>query len=76
MESGLTHKEYEDQKKYGAWDVKKVSAKVAEIGFGDDDIELAKVPRKDDPLKWRKFQKDKSRMKRDRRKNLSKEMDE
>lgn len=76
MESGLTHKEYEDQKKYGAWDVKKVSAKIEEIGFDDDELELSKVPRKDDPLKWRKFQKDKSRMKRDRRKNLSKEMDE
>jgi ADP-ribosylglycohydrolase len=76
MESGLTHKEYEDQKKYGAWDVKKVSAKIEAVGFEDDELELSKVPKKDDPLKWRKFQKDKSRMKRDRRKNLSKDIDE
>lgn len=76
MESGLTHKEYEDQKKYGVRDAKKSVPKIEEIDFDEDSIELAKVPKKDDPLMWRKFHKDKTRMKRDRRKNMSKDMDE
>lgn len=76
MESGLTHKEHDDQKKYVVRDVKKAVPKAAgRIDFDDDELALSKVPRKDDTLKWRKFHKEKSRMKRDRRKNTS-EMEE
>ncbi|MBI4390157.1 MAG: ADP-ribosylglycohydrolase family protein [Nitrospinae bacterium] len=73
MESGLTYKEYEDQKKYAVRDVKKIAAKTAgSLDLWDDgELEPAKVPRKEDAVKWRKFQKDKSRMKRDRRRNLA-----
>lgn len=72
MESGLTYKEYEDQKKYAVRDVKKEAAKVAgPLGFWDDEAESVKLPRKEDAVKWRKFQKEKSKMKRDRRRNLS-----
>lgn len=72
MESGLTYKEYEDQKKYAVRDVKKIAAKAAGPldPWDDGEAEPSKVPRKEDAGKWRKFQKDKSRLKRDRRRNL------
>jgi hypothetical protein len=79
MESGLTHKEHDDQKKYAVRDPKKAALKIEahHVGFDDEDeAALSKAPKKDDPVKWKAFHKEKSRMKKDRRKNLSRDMDD
>jgi ADP-ribosylglycohydrolase len=77
MELALTQKEFEERRKFSPKLTRKPSGKGAPvIEFRDDGREESEVPRKEDAAKWRKFQKDKTRMKRDRRRNLEPESEE
>ena len=77
MELALTQKEFEERRKFSPKLTRKVSGKgapVAEVRDGDrDEFE---IPSKEDRSKWRKFEKDKTRMKRDRRRNMEPEPEE
>lgn len=70
MELGLTSKEAEERKRFLPKEAKKPEKKKASL----DDLWLEEEPRetlsqlKEDPYKWRQFERDKSRRKRDRRK--------
>ena len=72
MEQGLTKKEFEIGKKY----FQKLSTKFSRptprpmLSWEDKDVNESIIPEKSDVVNWRKFQKDKSRIKKDRRKNL------
>ena len=67
METALTNKEAEEAKRYQPKDTKK-GLKPVSIDFWEDEEES--IPSKEDRAQWRKFQKDKTKSKRDRRKNL------
>ncbi len=67
METALTSKESEEAKRYQPKEAKKILKPVA-IDFWEDEDDV--VPSKEDRAEWRKFQKDKTKSKRDRRKNI------
>jgi ADP-ribosylglycohydrolase len=66
MEMALTAKESEEAKRYQPKELKKVLKPIS-IDFLEDAEDI--VPSKEDRAQWRKFQKDKTKSKRDRRKN-------
>ncbi len=72
MELGLTSKEFEVGKKY----FQKSSTRLTRptprpmLSWEDDVADESAIPEKSDTASWRKFHKDKSRMKKDRRKHL------
>ena len=69
MELGLTQKEAEERRRYLPREAKKIPKKTA---APDDLWEEEASPMaqlREDPAKWRQFEKDKSRKKRDRRQN-------
>jgi hypothetical protein len=67
MEAGLTTKEFEEGKRNLPKESKKgIQLKSQDLWDNDE----APVPSKEDRAEWRKFQKDKTRSKRDRRKNI------
>ncbi|MCF8721858.1 ADP-ribosylglycohydrolase family protein [Nitrospina gracilis] len=71
MELGLTNKEAEERRKFLPKETKKTAKKPAPL----DDLWLGEEPResisqlKEDPYKWRQFERDKAKKKRDRRRN-------
>ena len=67
MEAGLTSKEFEESKRNPPKESKK-STQIKLQDLWDDDE--TPVPSKEDRAEWRKYQKDKTRSKRDRRKNI------
>jgi hypothetical protein len=67
METALTAKEAEEAKRYQPKETKKI---LKPITLDSWEEEEDVVPSKEDRAKWRKFQKEKTRSKRDRRKNL------
>ena len=68
MEAGLTAKEFEEGKRNLPKESKKgIQLKSQDLWDNDE----PPVPSKEDRAEWRKFQKDKTRSKRDRRKNIS-----
>jgi len=67
MEIALTNKEAEEAKRYLPKETRKV-LKSIKIDFSEDEEDI--VPSKEDRAQWRKFQKEKTKAKRDRRKNL------
>ena len=67
MEMALTNKETEEGKRYRPKETRKV-LKSINIDSWEDDEDI--VPTKEDRAQWRKFQKEKTKAKRDRRKNL------
>ena len=67
METALTAKESEETKRYQPKETKKFLKPIA-IDFWEDDEDI--VPSKEDRAQWRKFQKEKTKSKRDRHKNL------
>jgi ADP-ribosylglycohydrolase len=71
MEFGLTIKEFDEGKKYLPKGTKKPTKKTVKPGaFFDEESLDSVLPGKEDTASWRKFHKDKTRMKRDRRRNL------
>ncbi|MEC7641426.1 MAG: ADP-ribosylglycohydrolase family protein [Nitrospinota bacterium] len=77
MESGLTFKEYENAKKYKkrpSLASRKTKSPARKIPVQDLETDLIgpAVSKKENPAQWRKYQKDKTRKKRDRRKSLDK----
>ncbi|MDP6336189.1 MAG: ADP-ribosylglycohydrolase family protein [Nitrospinaceae bacterium] len=78
MELGLTSKEFEVGKKY----FQKTSTKFTRptprpmLSWEDDSAGEPVIPEKSDAASWRKFHKDKSRMKKDRRKHLKENDDD
>jgi ADP-ribosylglycohydrolase len=69
METALTAKEFEEGKRCETKEMKKSSRIQAQLlDFWDE--EESSVPSKEDRAQWRKFQKDKTKSKRDRRKNI------
>jgi len=76
MELALTNKEFEEGKKITPKTTQKSEQKIS-FGFDLDEegFEEPAIPRKEDAAQWRKFQKDKTKMKRDRRRNLNLEPD-
>ena len=76
MELALTSRENEARRKYSPKLAKKPAHRVsAAIEFQGEDMDEPEIPGKEDMGKWRKFQKDKTRMKRDRRRNLNPDSD-
>lgn len=69
MEAGLTAKEFEEGKRNLPKEVKK-GIQLKSQDLWDDDGEEGPVPSKEDRAGWRKFQKEKTKSKRDRRKNI------
>ena len=67
MEIALTNKEAEEAKRYLPKEPRKV-LKSINIDSWEDEEDI--VPSKEDRAQWRKFQKEKTKAKRDRRKNL------
>ena len=70
MEMALTNKESEEGKRYLPKETRKV-LKSINIDSWEDDEDI--VPTKENRAQWRKFQKEKTKAKRDRRKNLPSE---
>jgi ADP-ribosyl-[dinitrogen reductase] hydrolase len=69
MESALTAKEFEEGKRCQTKETKKSSRlQVQSLDIWDE--EESSVPSKEDRSEWRKFQKEKTKSKRDRRKNI------
>ena len=68
MEMALTTKEAEEAKPYLNKEVKKIIKPVVTLDYWEEEQTI--VPSKEDRLQWRKFHKEKTRSKRDRRKNL------
>ncbi len=67
MEAGLTAKEFEEGKRNLPKETKKgIQIKLQDLW----DEEEAPLPSKEDRAEWRKFQKEKTKSKRDRRKNI------
>lgn len=76
MESSLTGKEYEEGKKFLPKSTQKSSREAPSAAkFRDEDNDESVIPRKEDAAEWRKFQKDKTRVKRDRRRGLKLDFD-
>ena len=72
MELALTDKEFEEGKRVSPKQTQKIARKTSSrFDFDEDELEESIIPRKEDAAQWRKFQKDKTRMKRDRRRNLN-----
>lgn len=70
MEAGLTAKEFEEGKRNLPKESKK-GIQLKSVDLWDDEEEgEALVPSKEDRAQWRKFQKEKTKSKRDRRKNI------
>ena len=67
MELGLTQKEAEERRRYLPKETKKVSKKAASPDDLWEDEEDPMTQLREDPAKWRQFERDKSRKKRDRR---------
>lgn len=75
MELALTNKEFEEGKKLAPKTAQKISPKKSSrFDFDEEEFEESAIPKKEDAAQWRKFQKDKTKMKRDRRRNLNWEM--
>lgn len=71
MESSLTLKEREEGKKYARLKPKKPQQKTKPAALSlEENAAFPSTPKKDDPALWRKLQKEKTKNKRDRRKNL------
>jgi ADP-ribosylglycohydrolase len=71
MELALTNKEFDEGKRISPKTAQKTSGKTSSsFDFDEDEFEESVIPKKEDAAKWRKFQKDKTKMKRDRRRNL------
>lgn len=69
MEAGLTAKEFEEGKRNLPKESKK-GVQMKSLDLWDDDEEEGPLPSKEDRAEWRKFQKEKTKSKRDRRKNI------
>ena len=72
MELGLTSKEFETGKKYFQ-KPKKFTRPTPRpmLSWEDEDTKESNIPEKSDAVNWRKFEKNKSRTKKNRRKNLN-----
>ncbi len=70
MESGMTAKEFEEGKRCLAKDTKKTSSRIQLQSSDLWDEEESYAPSKEDRAEWRKFHKEKTKSKRDRRKNF------
>ena len=68
MEMALTFKEAAEAKRYQPKETKKIIKPVVTIDYWEEEQSI--VPSKEDRAKWRKFQKEKTKSKRNRRKNL------
>ncbi|QPJ64500.1 MAG: hypothetical protein G3M78_03435 [Candidatus Nitrohelix vancouverensis] len=78
LESGATSKNYQEEKKYVQTPTtRKASGRdvLPDIWSVDGDDDEHKKPLRDDPIQRRKFERDKARKKKDRRKNLPSDMD-
>jgi len=71
MESSLTQKEYDQRQRYLQKEPKKKSRSAKTPKGLDAENQDSSLPQKDNKGQWRKYQKDKTRSKRDRRRNLS-----
>ncbi len=69
MESGLTIKEFEEGKRNLPKGTKK-GIQLNSSDLWDDEEEESSMPSKEDRAQWRQFQKEKTKSKRDRRKNI------
>jgi len=70
MESGASAKNKEEEKKYLPATTPKPSRPALHLWDDDDDEEIeGMIPQKENKAEWRKFQKEKTKKKRDRRKN-------
>jgi len=71
MEAALTAKEFEEGKRCLTKETKKSSRiQMQSLDLWDEEEEESSVPSKEDRAQWRKFQKEKTKSKRDRRKNI------
>ncbi len=68
MEMALTVKEAEEAKRYQPKETKKIIKPFVTLDYWDEEQDI--VPPKEDRAEWRKFQKEKTKSKRNRRKNL------
>ena len=69
MEAGMTAKEFEEGKRYLTKEIKKPSrTQMQSLDLWDE--EESSAPSKEDRAQWRKLQKEKTKSKRDRRKNI------
>ena len=69
MEAGMTAKEFEEGKRCLTKEIKKSSrTQMQSLDLWDE--EESSAPSKEDRAQWRKFQKEKTKSKRDRRKNI------
>ena len=75
MELGLTQKEAEERRKYLPKEARKSVNKstVLEDLWLEGEAEDSLPQLREDPRRWRQFEKDKTRKKRDRRRNLASE---
>jgi ADP-ribosylglycohydrolase len=72
MELALTLKEFEEAKRVTPKKAQKETGRISSrFDFDEEEFEETAIPKKEDAAKWRKFQKDKTKMKRDRRRNLN-----
>jgi len=70
MEAGLTAKEFEEGKRSLPKGTKKgVQLKATDL-WDEDEEDDSSIPSKEDRAQWRQFQKEKTKSKRDRRKNI------
>ncbi|MZG29328.1 MAG: hypothetical protein F3741_00740 [Nitrospinae bacterium] len=69
MEAGLTAKEFEEGKRNLPKETKK-GVQIKPLDLWDDEEAEDSVPSKEDRAQWRKFHKEKTKSKRDRRKNI------
>ena len=70
MEAAMTAKEFEEGKRCITKEMKKSSARVQMQSADLWDEEESYAPSKEDRAEWRKFHKEKTKLKRDRRKNI------
>ncbi len=70
MEAGLTAKEFEEGKRCLTKEIKKASRIQMQSQDIWDDEEESSLPSKEDRAQWRKLQKEKTKSKRDRRRNI------
>ncbi len=76
MEQALTQKEFEEGKRVSPKTTQKTRRQISSrLDFDEDEFEESAIPKKEDAAQWRKFQKDKTKMKRDRRRNLNVNLD-
>ena len=68
MEMALTIKEAEEAKRYQPKEKKKSVKTVITLDYLEEEQDI--VPPKEDRAEWRKFQKEKTKSKRNRRKNI------